>query len=181
MGKNAKNISTLYGLIVVLILILLILAYMYLNTRIFNHFTPSVLNSHPVNASNSSLKVFSTANIIIRNPKTGFYENGTVYLAITPQQQQQGLMNQTGMGDCNGIGSNCIGMLFVFQSSSDQCFWMENTPIKLRQLWFNSNRTAVFVYNATPYARYVECYLGSYVLETQDKRIGAGTTFNITN
>ena len=90
------------------------------------------------------------------------------YLAYTAQQQEEGYMNATGIGDCDGY-SPCLGMLFVFQNYSDQCFWMKNTGIPLAQVWFTGNGTAfgaVYEYNATPYDLQPVCYNGTMVLET---------------
>lgn len=60
-----------------------------------------------------------------------------VYLAITPEQQEKGLMNVTSIGDCNGSG-NCLGMLFV-NAGNPECFWMKDTIIPLKQYWISGN------------------------------------------
>lgn len=97
------------------------------------------------------------------------YQNGTVqsvnvYLAVTSIQQTTGLMNQTSMGTCNGKG-NCYGMLFVFPNLSNQCFWMENTIMPLKQFWITNN-VITYEYNAIPYSTQVICHIGNEVLET---------------
>ncbi|MGJ7541438.1 DUF192 domain-containing protein [Variovorax sp. LT1R16] len=45
-------------------------------------------------------------------------------LALTPQQQQTGLMYRKEMPQAEG-------MLFVFEQPSTQCFWMKNTLLPL--------------------------------------------------
>jgi uncharacterized membrane protein (UPF0127 family) len=111
---------------------------------------------------------------LVGNGSHGMYYS---YLAATPQQQQQGYMNATGIGDCNGH-SPCLGMLFVFQNYSNLCFWMENTRIPLEQTWLtlnNSAYTATYTYNATPYDTTPICHNGAAVLETAPGRIVSGT------
>ncbi len=98
---------------------------------------------------------------------------GNAYIAASPQQQYQGYMNSTSIGNCSGKG-NCIGMLFVFQNQSEECFWMKNTIIPLRQLWIDQNGIVEYAYNASPYSTKTVCAQGEYVLETQlDIPIGA--------
>jgi uncharacterized membrane protein (UPF0127 family) len=45
-------------------------------------------------------------------------------IALTPQQQQTGLMYRKEMPQAEG-------MLFVFEQASTQCFWMKNTLLPL--------------------------------------------------
>jgi uncharacterized membrane protein (UPF0127 family) len=94
------------------------------------------------------------------------------YLALTPEQQTKGLMNVTSIGDCYGHG-NCIGMLFIFQNSSNLCFWMKDTIISLKQYWIK-NGTITQIAIGAPYSTNVTCYHGDMVLETN-----ASSNFNI--
>lgn len=55
-----------------------------------------------------------------------------VELALTPQQQQQGLMNRTQM-DKNA------GMLFVFPRVEEKSFWMKNTLIPLDMIFIKKD------------------------------------------
>jgi uncharacterized membrane protein (UPF0127 family) len=55
-------------------------------------------------------------------------------------------------------------MLFVFPSNSSECFWMEDTPEPLTQVWI-SNGTITNVYNATPESTASVCAYGNWVLE----------------
>ncbi len=107
---------------------------------------------------------FGVANI------TEHYNNATttrsVYLALTPQQQQEGYMNVSTIGDCNNTGQ-CIGMLFVFQNQTNLCFWMENTAIQLRQTWLNQSGYPTYTYVGTPYSTQLTCSYGKYVIETE--------------
>ena len=96
------------------------------------------------------------------------------YLASTTAQQQEGYMNVTTVGDCGNRGE-CIGMLFVFNRTSNLCFWMENTALPLRQSWINYSGRVVYSTDAVPYSTNVICHNGMYVLETY-----ANTTVNGT-
>ena len=114
---------------------------------------------------------FPAANVIlVSGSGSAVYP---VYIANTLQQQQQGYMNQTSLGDCNGL-PGCLGMLFVFNRSGDLCFWMENTGIPLEQSWLDQNGIVTYVYNATPYSTTNKCAFGTMVLETQPGRIRLG-------
>lgn len=97
------------------------------------------------------------------------YENGSTasvnaYLALTPKEQQIGLMYQTSFGNCNGQG-NCYGMLFAFQNYSELCFWMKNTVLPLKQFWIYNN-TITAEENGSPYSTQTYCHAGDAVLET---------------
>jgi len=96
--------------------------------------------------------------------------NITAY-AITPGEQEKGLMNSTVNGS--------TFMLFVFPGSRPYPFWMKDTYSYLDIIWINATgrygRIVYFV-NATPCAKYdsaqVNCTLyippsgANYVLET---------------
>lgn len=94
-----------------------------------------------------------------------------VYLAITPEQQEKGLMNATSMGDCDGNG-NCLGMLFV-NLPSPACFWMKDTVMPLRQYWI-SDGTISYIWAGVPESTQVVCSNGNVVLETN-----ASTNFTV--
>ena len=90
-----------------------------------------------------------------------------VYVARTESQLEQGYMNSTSLGDCDSHASKCLGMLFVFPSEQNECFWMKNTIIPLKQVWINSSFEAEYIYNATtPESTAVICHSGTYILET---------------
>lgn len=58
----------------------------------------------------------------------------TAQVARTPEQQDLGLMYRTHLGANDG-------MLFVFSSPSQTCFWMKNTLIPLSIAFINANGT----------------------------------------
>jgi uncharacterized membrane protein (UPF0127 family) len=89
-----------------------------------------------------------------------------VLSATNSAQWDQGLMNYTFA--CASPG-NCVnGMLFVFPSDKQWCFWMKNTPEPLVQLWF-SNGIVTNRYNATPESTTNVCGTGNEVLELYSK------------
>ena len=106
------------------------------------------------------------------------YSNGTnarenVYIANTPIEQATGLMYMNSMENCNGIG-NCYGMLFVFPNSSDECFWMKNTEMPLKQFWIYNN-TIIYEIRGIPYSLKSFCHYGNYVLEASiNSSLGIG-------
>ncbi|MGC8647940.1 MAG: DUF192 domain-containing protein [Candidatus Micrarchaeia archaeon] len=102
--------------------------------------------------------------------------HGNVYIATSLQQLYRGYMNSTSIGNCSGEG-DCIGMLFIFENQSEECFWMKNTIIPLRQLWISQNGIVTYAYNASPYSTKTVCAVGRYVLETQlDIPVGANVS-----
>lgn len=85
-----------------------------------------------------------------------------VLLATDAQQWQHGLMGYTFA--CRAPGMCVNGMLFVFPSSGNVCFWMKDTPEPLIQVWID-NGTVTNVYNATPKSTTSVCAKGDAVLE----------------
>lgn len=103
--------------------------------------------------------------------------SGNVYVASSTSEQTQGFQNVTSFGDCNGR-ENCIGMIFVWTSSQNLCFWMHDTKIPLEQTWIASNGTVIAVYEAQPLNDNSICHFASYVLETNPSvQIGVGDKF----
>ena len=91
-----------------------------------------------------------------------------VWVASTLKQQNTGMMNRYSF-------EGEYGMLFVYQSQQQLCFWMENTPIPMRQVWINQSGYVTAVYNATPYNTTPVCSYGTYVLEMpENENIGIG-------
>ena len=72
--------------------------------------------------------------------------SGAVYtleLALTPEDQAQGLMYR------ESLPPN-TGMLFVFPASEPHHFWMKNTMILLDMIWMDETGKVVFVSANTP-------------------------------
>lgn len=65
-------------------------------------------------------------------------------VAATPEQRQTGLMFRKEMPQSEG-------MVFVFEQSSPQCFWMKNTLIPLDMIFIAADGTVKHVHaNAVP-------------------------------
>ncbi len=89
-----------------------------------------------------------------------------VYLAENISLQSEGYMNATTIGNCDGW-KPCIGMLFFpFNETPPVCFWMHDTIMPLKQVWFNLNGTISAMANATPETDTPICHNGVAVLET---------------
>ena len=72
--------------------------------------------------------------------------SGAVYrleLALTPEQQAQGLMFRESLPEATG-------MLFVFPEDAPHHFWMKNTMIPLDMIWMDSSGKVLFVSADTP-------------------------------
>lgn len=130
----------------------------------------SVLSVTKSGQEDSLLFEFPVTCLRITNSTNGsIILNGFIYVAENQQEQQQGFMNVTSFGNCNGfaVGSEgCVGMLFNFTIPEDQCFWMENTEIPLQQDWIAANGTVLFIYQASPETETTICHFAQYVLET---------------
>lgn len=61
-----------------------------------------------------------------------------VELAVTPEEQKQGLMFRKNLKEEEG-------MLFVFKEEEEHPFWMKNTLIPLDIIWINQNKEVVFI------------------------------------
>ena len=69
-----------------------------------------------------------------------------VELAVTPQQQAQGLMFRTAMGPDEG-------MLFPYEQPRVLSFWMKNTVIPLDLVFIDEEHRIINIAeNATPYS-----------------------------
>jgi uncharacterized membrane protein (UPF0127 family) len=72
--------------------------------------------------------------------------SGAVYrleLALTPEDQAQGLMFRENLPDRTG-------MLFVFPEAAPHHFWMKNTMIPLDMIWMDEGGRVAFVSAHTP-------------------------------
>ncbi len=64
-------------------------------------------------------------------------------LALTPEQRQIGLMFRKDMPQAEG-------MLFVFEETAKQCFWMKNTPLPLTAAFMADDGTIVNLADMKP-------------------------------
>lgn len=158
MPKKTKDKSTVLLLVIVLIAILLVYVKSTENTSTI----PTTSYATTINSENLNSEFNITrVSVSYNNTNTTYY----AYLASTINQQLLGYMNQSSIGNCNGM-SPCLGMLFLFNSSQNLCFWMKNTEIPLNQVWVAQNGSVVQEYIGTPYSTAVVCATGIAVIET---------------
>jgi len=67
----------------------------------------------------------------------------SVELALTPEDQAQGLMFRESLPERHG-------MLFVFAETAPHHFWMKNTMIPLDMVWLDGSGKVLFVSADTP-------------------------------
>jgi uncharacterized membrane protein (UPF0127 family) len=116
----------------------------------------------------NQLSGFSVSCIRIVDSAGKIVFDGFVYVATSQFQLEQGFQNATSFGDCNGFATRangCDGMIFVFPTTQELCFWMHNTIIPLRQVWISENGTVSVVYSANSETDATVCHPGKYVLE----------------
>lgn len=53
-------------------------------------------------------------------------------IADTPEEREEGLSGRDTLPEDQG-------MIFVFETADQQCFWMKDTRIALDMLWFDAN------------------------------------------
>jgi len=84
----------------------------------------------------------------------------TAQVALTPQQRQIGLMHRKDMPQPEG-------MLFIFEESSVQCFWMKNTLLPLTAAFVADDGTIVNLVDMKPQTTDSHCSTKPvrYVLE----------------
>lgn len=83
-----------------------------------------------------------------------------VTIAKTPAQVQRGLGGST-------LLQPNEGMLFVFDTENQQCFWMKDMLFSIDMIWIDADKRITAIQeNASP-KDYPEqyCHLGQYVLE----------------
>ncbi len=121
--------------------------------------------------------ILITIGLIIlesRNKKEGevCFKNNCfkVELAVTPEEQEQGLMFRKNLNQDEG-------MLFVFKEEGEHSFWMKNTLIPLDIIWINQNKEVVFISENTQPCSENHCVSinpdkkAQYVLELKGGRV----------
>jgi hypothetical protein len=96
-----------------------------------------------------------------------------IEIAETPDERSQGMMFRSSMSDS-------VGMLFIFESSKEQTFWMKNTKLSLDILFADENFQIVTIYKyTTPYS---EASLPSFKEAKYVVEVSGGFTnrYNIT-
>jgi uncharacterized membrane protein (UPF0127 family) len=85
-----------------------------------------------------------------------------VQVAQTPEQRAIGLMNRQSMPEHEG-------MLFVFERSDTQCFWMKNTLLPLSAAFIDNNGNIVNIEDMKPQSLDAHCSARpvKFVLEMQ--------------
>jgi len=109
-----------------------------------------------------------------RNKKEGkvCFKNNCfkVELAVTPEEQKQGLMFRKNLDQDEG-------MLFVFKEEEEYLFWMKDTLIPLDIIWINQNKEVVFISENTQPCSENDCNSinpdkkAQYVLELKGGRV----------
>ena len=87
----------------------------------------------------------ASASTAVSGPRAEM-PSGAVYrleLALTPEEQAQGLMYRENLPDRTG-------MIFVFDQAGDHHFWMKNTMIPLDMIWMDETGKVIFVSANTP-------------------------------
>jgi len=99
---------------------------------------PAAPSTTPPSASASTPPKVSGPRV--RMPSGAEY---SVELALTPEDQAQGLMFRESLPERHG-------MLFVFPETAPHHFWMKNTMIPLDMIWLDASGKVLFVSADTP-------------------------------
>lgn len=84
--------------------------------------------------------------IFIKSTDTSQTKHITIELADTPEERNRGLMDRRSLPDSTG-------MLFIFERSGQQSFWMKNTYIPLDIIFVNADKQIVKIHKyATPHS-----------------------------
>lgn len=89
-----------------------------------------LLTVFPATGARAQLQSFQTSSLTIDTAKGA--QHFTIELALTPAQQEQGLMFRQSL-------AADAGMLFVFPDDETATFWMKNTLIPLDMLFIAAN------------------------------------------
>ena len=135
----------------------------------------SILSISQSNSNNlSTLPIGSiTESHSLGNKQFDINMNYT-YIAMTPQEQELGFMNQTSYGYGN--------MLFLFNNDTMHCFWDKNTGTNLTLYWIDWNAEASGSFNTklgtikaitylTAYNTTPECVISNAVMESTSPQV----------
>ena len=97
-------------------------------------------------SAGSSTPVFTKEGEVVFISGGAAIKKIDVEVADNEAERNQGLMYRPYMPDS-------VGMLFIFEQSEPQSFWMKNTIIPLDILYVNENKEIVYIHkNTTPYS-----------------------------
>ncbi len=96
----------------------------------------------PVRAQEAPAVPFKASELTIETA-AGKSFHFTIELALTPEQQQYGLMFREKMAPD-------AGMLFVFDRAEPQAFWMKNTLIPLDMIFIRTDGTIANILEKVP-------------------------------
>lgn len=96
----------------------------------------------PVRAQEAPAVPFKASELTIETA-AGKSFHFTIELALTPEQQQRGLMFREKMAPD-------AGMLFVFGQAGPQAFWMKNTLIPLDMIFIRTDGTIANILEKVP-------------------------------
>ena len=120
--------------------VLFVLGYLFIS--FFDEATPGFQTEQ---TTHIDIPFRADGTVTISNPQGEQLYQGTIEIASTDQQREQGLMYRDSLGADQG-------MLFVFPAETPQAFWMKNTRMALDILYIGANGTIVSIAeNARPY------------------------------
>ena len=120
--------------------VLFVLGYLFIS--FFDEAAPGF---QPEQTTHIDIPFRADGTVTISNPQGEQLYQGTIEIASTDQQREQGLMYRDSLGADQG-------MLFVFPAEAPQAFWMKNTRMALDILYIGANGTIVSIAeNARPY------------------------------
>lgn len=130
------------GLRIAAVALVVIFIAGYLASAFFDEATPGFQTEQ---TTHIDIPFRADGTVTISNPQGEELYRGTIEIASTDQQREQGLMYRDSLGADQG-------MLFVFPAEAPQAFWMKNTRIPLDILYIGANGTIVSIAeNAQPY------------------------------
>lgn len=95
----------------------------------------------------------------------------SLWVADTDEKRKQGLMYYQELGDNEG-------MLFVFDTPSEQCMWMKNTPIELGVVFLDEDQQVLAAHVMAPHDLTTHCSNGpaKWAIEANPSSLGLVST-----